>query len=50
MFNTNIKQMKKKIITFNNKELKHSDKIVVLGMIYNDKNNYLRNKVKEIFS
>ena len=55
MFNTN-KKIKKKIINFNDKELKHSEQIVVLGMIYNDKNNFKdhiikgSNKEKSLFT
>ena len=40
MFNTKNKRNKKKIISFNNKILKHSEKVVILDLIYNDKHNF----------
>ena len=40
MFNSKVKKNKKKIIRFKNKNLIHSNNIIMLGIIYNDKLNF----------
>ena len=40
MFNSRKKINKKKKINFNDKILKHSEKVEILGLVYNDKLNF----------
>ena len=46
MINSKSKKNKKKKIKFNNKILKHNDKIKILGMVYNDKLNFQNHIIK----